>query len=141
MDCRFALAVTTGVGAVLDIEIKERVRVWYWNQEDAEDELDRRLASARIFHGIEDSQLERDGESMLFVNSGTHNPFMLAKRGQNGALTQSPDVARIVAHIRANDIGLFILDPLAEVHEGEENDNSQMKMVWATVRTIAESLD
>jgi len=135
-----ATAVATSRGDVLGAEIIERTKVWYWNQEDDEDELARRFASVRIFHGLEDSAFEHEGRPMLFVNSGTHSPFMLAKREPSGALTRTPDVGRIVKKIRAHEIGLFIMDPVVEFHEGEENDNVQKK-VWGLARSIAEEAD
>ena len=103
------------------------------------DEIDRRFAAVRAHWQIDDAELvDGHGRPILATNSGTHSPFMLAKRGPDGTLRPAPDVKTIFAHIREHDIGFFIIDPIVEFHEGEENDNVQMKLVWGAARSIAE---
>ncbi len=134
----FAAAVATGRADVLDLAIKQRSRVWSWNQEDDPDELARRVKAVLMHHKIDDAELlDERGRPMLAFNSGVEHPLMLARQNRNGLLVPSPDVEKVIAHIRAHDIGLFMMDPMVEFHEGEENDNPQMKTVWAQARKIA----
>jgi AAA domain/Bifunctional DNA primase/polymerase, N-terminal len=133
-----AVAVVTGRQDILDLPIKEKTKVWIWNQEDEENELDRRTAAVLQHFGVSDGDLlDEKGDPCLFVNSGVDKPLMLAMRGANGAMVFSPDVAKVVEYIKKNGIGLLVLDPIAEMHEGEENDNAQMRLVWSAARTIA----
>ena len=51
------LAIVTS-RPLLGLTPDERVNVWYWNGEDPEEELQRRIAAACLHYGIEPSELE-----------------------------------------------------------------------------------
>lgn len=133
-----AIAVASGKSEVLGLDVVERTRAWYWNQEDPLMELNRRIAAARLQAGLDWADV-RDAENkeMLFVNSGVESPLKLAIRLRNGELGASDELAKIIQKIKDKDIGLFIIDPLVEFHEGEENDNKEMHTVLAMARKIA----
>ena len=48
-----------------------------------------------------------------------------------------PDVDACIQHIKAHDIGVFIVDPFVETHEVSENSNEQIKAVAVMFRDIA----
>lgn len=123
------IAIPRGGEKPIGRRICEATSVWYWNQEDDAVELDRRIAAARKHFGV-------DAVSGLFVNSGVGIPLSLVKR-QGGRLTETPHVAAIIEEIRARSIGVFIVDPLQEIHEANENDNPEMRIVWSALRRIA----
>lgn len=133
-----AIAVASGKSEVLGLDVVERTRVWYWNQEDPLMELNRRIAAARLQAGLDWADVrDADKKEMLFVNSGVESPVKLAVRLRNGELGASDELAKIIQKIKDKDIGLFIIDPLVEFHEGEENDNKEMHTVLAMARKIA----
>jgi hypothetical protein len=132
-----ALAIAARDGAYGDT-IKERTRVWYWNQEDDEDELDRRFKALTIHFDIDDSRLlDEQGRSNLYVNSGVDWPLFVARRDKEGRLVEDAEITHIIKLIREREIGVFIMDPLVEFHEGSENDNPEMRFVWSVARKIA----
>src|SRR5262249_31169221 len=58
---------------------KKRCRVWFWNQEDPREELERRLAAICRSFAVKDHELfDEDGRPMLYLNSGVDRPLMLA---------------------------------------------------------------
>jgi hypothetical protein len=133
-----ALAVATGRGDLIGRPVIERTAVWYWNQEDDMDELDRRLAATMQHFGVSWSDTELDGRQMLFLGSGVERPLTIAMRGASDEdVKTSPQVATVIRQIKENDIGLFIADPLAELHKVTENSNEQMRQVWGILRRIA----
>ncbi|SIQ76165.1 bifunctional DNA primase/polymerase [Bosea sp. TND4EK4] len=133
-----ALAVATGRSDIIGRPVLERVPVWYWNQEDDMDELDRRLAAAMQHFGVSWADTELDGRQMLFLSSGVERPLTLATRGSSEEdVVATPQVGQIIRQINDKGIGLFIADPLAELHKVTENSNEQMRQVWGVLRRIA----
>jgi len=57
---------------------------------------------------------------------------------RNGAQIAQPVVDQVVATIRANDIGLLIVDPFVASHRVTENDNPAIELVAATWARIAD---
>lgn len=133
-----ALAVATGRSDIIGRPVLERTPVWYWNQEDDMDELDRRLAAAMQHFGVSWADTELDGRQMLFLGSGVERPLTLAVRGSaDDDVAPSPQVSTIIRQIKDRGVGLFIADPLAELHKVTENSNEQMRQVWGILRRIA----
>lgn len=128
---QLALAITTGKGETANVDIKEQTSVWYWNQEDDLDELDRRTIAARQHY-----DLPKSG-NRLYLDSGVDRPLMLMGRDPNGHLRRTKHVATIIRHIKEKEIGVFIVDPTIEFHEANENDNVEMRQVVAVLRHIA----
>ena len=62
---------------------------------------------------------------------------MLASAAPTATLRPAPDIPKIVAHIRLTIWPLY-RGPVVEFHEGEEDDNVQMKLVCGVARSIAE---
>src|SRR5579871_2733135 len=131
-----ALAVVTG-RPLLGIPPDERTSVWYWNGEDPHEELERRLAAAYQHYGIDPT--ETDG--LLFVDSGRDQQIVLAEMTKLGAKIAQPVVDQVIATIRANGIGLLIVDPFVASHRVTENDNPAIEMVAAAWASIANATD
>lgn len=132
-----ALALATGRQDMLGWTIKRRARVWYWNQEDDRDELSRRIEACRLHHKVGAHDLTMDGQPALFINSGSDKALTLAHRGERGHVVESPLVGEIIKRIVEANIEVFVFDPLVEFHEADENNNPEMKAVWAIARKIA----
>lgn len=137
-----AIAVAAGRGDIIGRTVIERTPVWYWNQEDDLDELRRRIAAIMQHFGVTWDDLVLDGKPMLYIDSGVERPLTIAKRGDNeDEANPTPQVAHIKRTIKERGIGLFIVDPLAELHKVKENSNEQMRQVWEILRRIAVECD
>jgi hypothetical protein len=127
-----ALAMASGK-ALLGIEPCERCRVWLWNGEDPQDEIDRRVMAAAIHYGLK----PEDFEGWLFTNSGRETEIILATQTRNGAVVAVPVVEDITATILANKIDVAIIDPFVSSHQVAENDNPAIDRVAKTWGKIA----
>jgi hypothetical protein len=127
-----ALSIVSGNKIPFGIAPVEQTAVWYWNQEDSEEELTRRLKAAMQHFGLSEADLG----GRLYLDSGVEKPMMLVRKTMAG-LKLSDDVGRIIQWVKDHGIGVFIFDPLVEMHEANENDNVEMRMVVAAARQIA----
>jgi AAA domain len=128
-----ALAIATGRG-LLGVLPDEPTNVWYWNGEDPMEELERRLAATCLHYHLTPEDLE----GRLFVDSGRDQEIVIAKMTRTGAEIAYPVVDQVTATIRANEIGLLIIDPFVASHRVTENDNPAIEMVAATWAKIAD---
>jgi hypothetical protein len=123
-----ALAMVTGRNLVNNAPAG-RLKVWYWNLEDPQEEIDRRIAAACLHHGI---GLDDLGDR-LFVNSGRDTPLVIATSGPEG-LKATPVLESLQREIEAYGIDALIVDPFIASHGVGENDNTLVNAVqglWA----------
>jgi hypothetical protein len=126
-----AVAMASGRDLLGDMPAR-KLRVWYWNGEDPYDEIERRIASICLHHGVIADELQGN----LFVDSGREVPIALATEGRGGALIDSTVSKQIVRTIVDNDIDVVIIDPFVASHGVAENDNGKMATVaraWAQI--------
>ena len=122
------LAMVTG-RPLLGVRPVRPLKVWYWNGEDPEDEIERRFAAIMLHYGIE----PREVEGRLFFGSGREAPIVLATMGSNGAVIAEPVVEQ---EIQAKGIDALVLDPFVSTHGVSENDNGAIDRVakrWAKI--------
>jgi RecA-family ATPase len=120
---------------LLGVMPHESVPAWYWNGEDPGDELDRRVISAALRHGLDRSQLE----GRLFIDNGRKTKIIIAEQTRQGAKIARPVVDAVIATIRANRIGLMTIDPFVACHSVSENDNPAIEIVagaWAEIADV-----
>lgn len=125
------LAMTSGK-PLLGLKPPGRFRVWMWNGEDPEDELQRRIMAAAVKHGLAAS----DFEGRLFVDSGRDMELVIAEQTRDGAQVVAPVIDAIKATIVANRIDVVIIDPFVSSHRVTENDNPAIDRVakaWAKI--------
>lgn len=134
-------SVASGCSDPIGQKVIERTSCWFWCQEDDLEELHRRLVAVMQVHGMDFADFVKDGKPMLHMDSGTEKPLLLAHRRSDGKLTHTKQVDQIIRHIREQEIGVFVFDPLVEFHEANENDNAEMKTVIAAARRIAIEAD
>ena len=127
------LAIITGRG-LLGVTPDERVNVWYWNGEDPLEELQRRIIAAALYYEIDPAEIE----GRLFVDTGRETKIVIAEQTRTGATVARPIVEAVIATIRANAIGLMIVDPFVASHRVVENDNPAIELVVATWAEIAD---
>jgi hypothetical protein len=128
-----ALAIVTG-RPLLGVTPDERVNVWYWNGEDPEEELQRRIAAAALRYEIDPTELE----GRLFVDTGRKTKIVIAEQTRAGAVIARPIVEAVIETIKANAIGLMTVDPVVASHRVVENDNPAIELVAATWAEIAD---
>jgi RecA-family ATPase len=102
-----ALAMATG-RPLLGITPNERTKVWLWNGEDPLEELQRRVGAAMIQYDISPEEVE----GWLFLDSGRTSEIIIAHQTKGGAELAIPVIEALDQTIRANGIGVVILDPL-----------------------------
>ena len=95
-------------------------RVWWWNGEDPQDELDRRVAAAIQFYGL----TREDLGNRLMVDNGRDTPIRLAIQEKSGAKIVEVELAALIRDILENRIDVTIIDPLISAHRVSENDNN-----------------
>ncbi|MBU6378838.1 MAG: AAA family ATPase, partial [Gammaproteobacteria bacterium] len=107
---------------------------WIMNLEDPADEMERRIGAAAKHYGID----QADIEGRLFVDAGRDKPLLMAQQTRDGITIHKPMVDAIAAKIRANRIGVLIVDPFVASHSVSENDNQAINAVLALWRLIAD---
>lgn len=128
-----ALAIVTG-RPLIGVKPDEKTRIWYWNGEDPMEELQRRIMAAALHY-----QIDRDDiEGRIFVDTGREAKIIIAQQTPAGATVARPNVDAVIATIRANEIGLMIVDPFVACHRVAENDNSAIELVVAAWAEIAD---
>lgn len=127
-----AIAVITGY-EITGQTVHQIAKAWLWDNEDDFNELRRRLAAVLQYWNIP----FEDVRNRIALNSGAERALMIARATKEGKALRTPDVDAIIEQVRADQVGLLIVDPFAEVHEVDENDNARMKAVAAMLREIA----
>jgi hypothetical protein len=128
-----ALAIATD-RALLGIRPDESCRVWLWNGEDPQIELQRKVTAAMMHHGIDHSAV--DGR--LYLDSGREQPITIAKHQKGELVIAEPLEAALIEQISSLDIGLMIVDPFVSCHAVPENDNGAIDAVAKTWGRIAD---
>ncbi|MCP3370772.1 AAA family ATPase [Bradyrhizobium cajani] len=123
------LALATG-RPLTGQHVFKRCRVLLLSLEDDDSELQRRLAAARIHHGIEPADLK----GWLFC--ATPKGIKLADM-KDGARAAGPLEAMLRQVIAARQIDLLGLDPFVKLHGMEENDNGAMDFVCGILVKLA----
>jgi hypothetical protein len=132
-----ATAAATGRDELVGETVHEPVKAWVWNNEDDQDELRRRLAAVMQRWGVDLDAIRH----RLGLNSGADRPLLVARAGRDGAVARLPDIDAIAERVRANGVGLLVVDPFVETHEVDENDNAQIKAVAVMWREVARRCD
>lgn len=128
-----ALAIATGK-PLLGKEPTESCPVWYINLEDPSEEIDRRIMAAAIHYGLKADDL--DGR--LFRSSGRDARFIMATDTADGIQFVRPDIDAFERQIKANGIGVTILDPFVKLHRVPENSNDAIDKVLTELARIGD---
>lgn len=123
--------------AIAGLTPAKRSRTWLWNQEDDETELKRRLLASMLHTDTSFDEIN----NRIAMNSGVDHRLTLVAKGKHGSLRATKHVSRIIQQLIRTRADAFIVDPLVEFHEAEENDNVQMAFVAGVLRRIAVEAD
>lgn len=127
------LSMVTGRTLIGELP-KGELRAWYWNGEDPEEELQRRIQAACIRFEI----TEADLGGRLFVDSGRDTEITIAREGTVGFQIAVPIVDALIATIKDRDIDVMVVDPFVASHAVSENDNTKIEAVVRQWMRVAE---
>jgi hypothetical protein len=128
-----AAAIATGRN-LTGAPVHKTGRVWIYNNEDDLDELKRRLVATASHYNIPMGHLA----SQIAINSGTIRRLIVAKTNAHGHVQRMPDVEGCIEQIKKHGVSVFIVDPMIETHECDENANNQMRVIAGVYREIAQ---
>jgi hypothetical protein len=111
----------------------ERVRVWYHNAEDTQDEVNRRVVA--ICKHFQIPQQELAG---WFIATSCEKFDLRVAKGINDLKVEEPTVEAIADKIHTLGIDVAVIDPLVNVHEVTEDHNTKMAAVAGLFRSIAQ---
>jgi hypothetical protein len=124
--------------ALLGVPVTEQVKIWYWNGEEPRHEIARRVHAVCEHYNIDPHSI---ADTFHFTSGLDEFPIKIVTATKKGITVNEALVADIVAFIRANDIGVMMIDPLISSHAVPENDNVAMDLVVKTWGRIAAQTD
>ncbi|MBV1837176.1 AAA family ATPase [Acetobacter estunensis] len=107
-------------------------KVVTYNTEDDNDEQKRRFSAALRPVGKQPSDLTNGLFRVSTEGIGT-----LLRTAEGGGIIATPAMEQLQALIEEQKPDVLILDPLVELHEMEENDNTAIRAVMAYFRSLA----
>jgi len=131
-----ALAMASG-RALLGVKPVQKLKVWYWNGEDPQEETDRRLAAACLHYGIKPAEIQ----GYLFTDSDRTTPIIIAQQAKSGTMIADPVVKELKDAIKARGIDVMTVDPFVSCHRVAENDNPAIDAVAKKFAEIADETD
>jgi hypothetical protein len=128
------LAMVTGRD-LLGSKPPGKLRVWYWNGEDPEEELRRRVAAICLHYRITAGEIG----DRLFIDSGRTTDIKLATETRNGVTIARLVIEALITTLQENLIDVLVIDPFAACHGVNENDNNKINMVVRECSMIADT--
>lgn len=101
------------------------LRVFYWNGEDPQDEIDRRLAAVCLEHKVSNQDLG----DRLFTASGRDMSIQIASMGPHGVILNETLIAQLIQQLKHHRIDVLSVDPFVSLHSVPENDNGAIDAV------------
>lgn len=135
----WAASLALGRGDIMGLgDIKGgRQRVVIINNEDDKEEIERRLNAWCLVHNVP----RRDLDGYLFIHSPHDNtPFVGVVRAGKRELSVSDRMEILRAFMADNKVDVVFGDPWVELHEAEENSNSEIGYVIKQFRQLAREM-
>jgi hypothetical protein len=117
---------------LLGVEPEPDLSVWYWNGEDPQDELQRRVQAILKHYEV----TAADIEGRLFLDSGRDLPIRIAELHDGKTKIAVSVVGQMIEAIRDYKIDCLGIDPWVSSHGVPENDNNAIDQVakkWADI--------
>jgi hypothetical protein len=133
LDLVESVAMASGRG-LLGIKPVRPMRVWYWNGEDPQEELERRAIAICLHYGVDWREVEKN----LFLDSGRDTEIIVATQTKTGAVIATPVEAALISALIDGEFDVLTLDPAVSVHRVSENDNMAIDAVAKTLGRIAD---
>ncbi|ARW09986.1 AAA family ATPase [Acetobacter ascendens] len=115
----------------------KRMKVMTYNVEDDRDEQRRRFSAALRFMGKCPADLNGYVARVGTETIGT----LLEQEKDSKEMFDTPAMKQMEAEIQKRRPDVLMLDPLVELHEAEENDNTAVRKVMAHFRALAVRYD
>jgi hypothetical protein len=128
-----AISFAIGRDLLLGEPLAKRRRVWIWNGEDDQDEMERRVIGICGHYNVNRADLY----GWLFLDSGLELPLDLASGLSGRTVLRSNLLDTIAARVRELQIEVVGLDPLVALHTMQEGDNPGHASL---IRTIARKI-
>ena len=106
---------------------------WIYNLEDSQDELDRQVSAACLFHGI----VPDDCRNRLCVDSGLVQPLCTATEDRDGFAIAEGVFAQVAATVRERGISVVIVDPFVSSHAVRESSNEAIDAIAKRWKRLA----
>lgn len=135
-----AIAGTPQIAESIGVAVRQHGPVLVLNLEDPLLEMQRRLAAITRYYGVSLDAMPHKVQ----LASGADDPLLFAHRvstRRGAALIATELVDSVIAHCKAHRVACVIVDPLIEAHGGDENSNSEMRLVVSQFRRIAIEAD
>jgi hypothetical protein len=127
-----AAAMATGRPLLHD-HPERALRVWWFNAEEPEDEMARRLAAVVKHYRLPFSAFG----DRLFMDTGHDLPLVLAEQGPTGTRINTPVIDRLVEALKERRIDVMLVDPFVSTHAVHENDNSAIQQAASAWKSVA----
>lgn len=114
--------------------VKQGLKVWLWNLEDEETELNNCIVSAANHYRIKPS----DYAGRLFVNDGSHK-LCIARQEAGVTVVSVESETALIDEIRSRSIDALIIDPFISSHGLPENDNNAIQQAVDAWKRVARS--
>src|SRR3990167_2247058 len=107
---------------------------WIYNLEDSQDELDRQVSAACLFHGI----VPDDCRNRLCVDSGLVQPLCTATEDRDGFAIAEGVFAQVAATVRERALSVVIVDPFVSSHTVRESSNEAIDAIAKRWKRLAQ---
>ncbi|MFY9349095.1 MAG: AAA family ATPase [Sphingobium sp.] len=107
---------------------------WIYNLEDSQDELDRQVSAACLFHGIGPN----DCGNRLCVDSGLVQPLCTATEDRDGFSIAEGVFAQVAATVLDRGISVVIVDPFVSSHTVRESSNEAIDAIAKRWKRLAQ---
>jgi hypothetical protein len=128
-----ALAMDCAIGR---FRTEGQSRVLIYNVEDDADEQHRRFSAILGHMRLTPADL---GNRVALI--GPKNVGTLIERNRDGQFIRTETFRHLIAYVKVFKPDVLVLDPLVELHNAEENDNTALRAVLAELRALAVQYD
>jgi hypothetical protein len=121
-----AMEMVTGRGLIGPAPPTGPLRVAFWNAEDPDEEIERRIAAICTKHNVDPALLQ----DRFYLGSRLANKRRVASVGKNGEIVLDLELLQIIEqNITDQCLDVVIFDPLVAFHSVPESNNTAMEQI------------
>jgi hypothetical protein len=118
---------------LLGIQPNDKYRVWIWNGEEPEEEMQRRIMAVCKHYDLGPDDINE----RLFTDLGLKTPLVLTEQTHGETKIQVPMVNAVTQALIDARIDVMIVDPFVSTHNVTENDNNAMQKAATAWKQVA----